>query len=539
MSFFGKLVHRKSSRDVSLRTIFFIPALLLIVVFLAFPVLQTAYLSFVFHPRVSLTLGENSRDTYLGETDDAGVRFLDPDTNYDAGEDPEGGFGVNDTAFLWMRFDISAIPGSANIEAVTLYLFSTFHDETGERKRLAVAGVRNSTAANNWEEATITWNTFDGSSPWTGGSDGGEGDRDEVFRILGIETSDIDDYYSFRFNKDGVVYVQERSGGVVSLQVYGLNPGHERRFVLSEGLDGERPYLEVVYEEAGEAIGLQNYNEVLTSRDTINLEDAPWPPLGTLIHNFIWIAIHLPVTLFAGLFLAIILKDMRGASFIKGAIFLGMVTPLIVGGMILRFIFTQDAGLVPSLFGALGIDRVVLGGREICLVCTLTLQTETLLFGLIFGSVWLWTGFSLIVFSAGLTTIPKDYFEAAKIDGASPFQIFRRITFPLLRPITMVVITMTVLYELKIFDIVIASTNASGGVAGAADVLALQMYRYAFVALPFEPNLAAVVATLLTFLTLFATIWTIRYMVGTKSTRRPGRSAISRALVKLREALRR
>jgi len=106
------------------------------------------------------------------------------------------------------------------------------------------------------------------------------------------------------------------------------------------------------------------------------------------------------------------------------------------------------------------------------------------------------------VYSAGVTTIPRDYFEAALIDGASSWRTFRKITWPLLRPITLVVVTMTLLWELKLFDIVIAAADPGGGVSGAADVLALQMFRYGFVNIPRQYNEAAVVATLLTFLTL-------------------------------------
>ena len=121
----------------------------------------------------------------------------------------------------------------------------------------------------------------------------------------------------------------------------------------------------------------------------------------------------------------------------------------------------------------------------------------------------------MIVYSAGLTTIPKDYFEAAKIDGTPPHRMFFRITFPLLRPMTLVIITMTLLWELKIFDIVYSAVGSTGGTRNSADVLSLQMYRY-FVAGATNPvyyGLAAVVATLLTLLTLVGTAWLFRRMV--------------------------
>ncbi len=266
------------------------------------------------------------------------------------------------------------------------------------------------------------------------------------------------------------------------------------------------PVLSTIFLSFGIELGvsanptLENYANVLTSKDTINLEGFPkFPPLGTLVHNAIWIAIHLPITLFFGLFLALILRDVKGASIVKGTIFLGMVTPLVAGAIIIRYLFSGGVGLIPAFFEWLGIEA--LSGSWMA-------EPDIVLFGLIFGSIWLWTGFSLIVYSAGLTTIPKDYFEAAQIDGASRWRIFTRIVFPLLKPITLVVVTMTVLWNLKVFDIVIAAVGQAGGPAQAADVLALQMYRTAFRALDFPA--AAAVAVILTLLTLVATAWLIR-----------------------------
>jgi len=267
------------------------------------------------------------------------------------------------------------------------------------------------------------------------------------------------------------------------------------------------PALQTVYisflSPSDEFVGFDNYADVLSRAEIVNLEGFPkWPPLGALIHNLIWIAIHLPLSMFSGLALAIILRDVKGASIVKSAIFLGMVTPMVVGGLILRFSFEERVGLVNAFFNILGFEQ---------LTRTWTAYPETALFALIFGSVWLWTGFSMILYSAGLATIPKDYYEAAKIDGASPLRTFYRITFPLLKPITIVVISMTLLWELKIFDIVFAAFSGTRGPGGAGNVLALQMWLYAFRFS--EYNSAAVVATFLTAFTLVISVWMIRYMV--------------------------
>jgi multiple sugar transport system permease protein len=265
------------------------------------------------------------------------------------------------------------------------------------------------------------------------------------------------------------------------------------------------PILQTVYlsflSSSGEFAGLSNYSEILGKSYILNVAGFPkWPPLGALVHNAIWILIHLPLSMFSGLALAIILRDVKGSSIIKSIIFIGMVTPLIVGGIILQYTFTERFGLVTAFFDLLGVEE---------LSRTWTALPNTALFAMIFGSVWLWTGFSMIIYSAGLATIPKDYYEAAKIDGAGPFKTFRRIIFPLLRPLNIVVITMTILYDLKIFDIVFVATF--GGPGKASTVLAFEMWLQGFRF--FNPNGAAVIATLLTLLTLIVTIPMIKYMV--------------------------
>ncbi|USH00761.1 sugar ABC transporter permease [Thermococcus argininiproducens] len=250
-----------------------------------------------------------------------------------------------------------------------------------------------------------------------------------------------------------------------------------------------------------EFVGLENYKNVLLSSDIVNLERFPTnsPPWGALVHNVVWIVIHLPVTVFLGLGIALLLrkKEVKGSSIVKSIVFLGMVIPMIVGGLIIRFLFEEGAGVVPAIFKALGIERLAI---------TWTAYPQTALFAAILGSIWIWTGFSMLMYSAGLASIPRDYYEAALIDGASRFQIFKNVTWPLLKPITIVIVAMTLLWDLKIFDIVYVATG--GGPGGASMVLALQMWDYFARALNY--NYAAVVAVLLTTLTIIPALWLIR-----------------------------
>jgi alpha-glucoside transport system permease protein len=92
--------------------------------------------------------------------------------------------------------------------------------------------------------------------------------------------------------------------------------------------------------------------------------------------------------------------------------------------------------------------------------------------------IWVWAGFSMVVIAAGLAAIPRDLLEAARTDGASEWQVFRRVTVPLLAPVLTVVFVTMLIYVLKVFDIVISV--APGSVQDDANVIALAMWRTSF-----------------------------------------------------------
>jgi multiple sugar transport system permease protein len=257
------------------------------------------------------------------------------------------------------------------------------------------------------------------------------------------------------------------------------------------------PILATVYtsffsDRTGNFVGLGNYDFVLF-HGVYPLINVPnllqgTPPLGGLIDNFIWIAIHLPVVVFSGMFLAVLLRDVRGGTIIKSIVFLGVVIPLVVGGVLFRFIFDKDAGVANAFLSLIGLGS---------LTRTWYAFSNTALLSIIIGSIWIWTGFGMIVYSAGLQGIPVELYEAAAIDGASRWKTFWRITVPMLRSTSIVVVTMTILWELKIFDIVYVVTK--GGPGGTSDVLAYEMYNTTFYGGNFAAGSAiAVILTLMT-----------------------------------------
>ena len=140
---------------------------------------------------------------------------------------------------------------------------------------------------------------------------------------------------------------------------------------------------------------------------------------------------------------------------------------------------------------------------------TWTIYPDTALFSLILGSVWLWSGFSVTMYSAGLSSLPREVIEAAIVDGADFKTILFKVIIPMLKPVTLTVVAMTILWDLKIFDVVYAATQ--GGPGGASMVLALLMYEY-FARLG-DYAMSATVATVLTIIIIPVVIFWIRSVI--------------------------
>ena len=97
---------------------------------------------------------------------------------------------------------------------------------------------------------------------------------------------------------------------------------------------------------------------------------------------------------------------------------------------------------------------------------------------IIIAYIWIWAGFAMVIIAAGLAALPRDLLEAARTDGAGEWQVFRRVTVPLLAPVLTVVFITMVINVLKVFDIVLAV--APGSVQDDASVIAVSMWRVAF-----------------------------------------------------------
>lgn len=259
------------------------------------------------------------------------------------------------------------------------------------------------------------------------------------------------------------------------------------------------------FDNSGTFVGLENYTATLTDARVINLKQIPgYPPYGALIHNLVWVLFHLPLTIILGLGFALLLKRTMGMTVVRTMIFLGMVVPMVVGGILVRFLFSKNSGLIPHLFKALDIQ-----GLNVNWIA----HPQTALVALIATSVWLWVGYAMVVYIAGLTTIPTVFYDVAAIEGSSRTQTLRWITLPMLKNSTGVIVLMTIIWELKLFDLVYASTG--GGPGNSTNVMALEMYLTAF---KFnDPGKGMAIAVILTLMTLIPISFSVRQTLNPQS----------------------
>ncbi|MEX1171932.1 MAG: sugar ABC transporter permease [Chloroflexota bacterium] len=206
-----------------------------------------------------------------------------------------------------------------------------------------------------------------------------------------------------------------------------------------------------------EWVGFANYEYFFTSGET----------LGALANNILWIVFLTAGSVGLGLLVAVLVDRVRYESVIKAVIFLPMAISFVAAGVIWRFMydFRAESGTLNAIVTAFGFEPIGwLSGWPL----------NTIL--LIVVGIWMQVGFAMVILSAGLKGISTELLEAARVDGATEVQVFRRITFPLLLPTVAVISTTVIIIALKAFDIVYIMTNGNFG----SEVLANRMYKELF-----------------------------------------------------------
>ena len=207
-----------------------------------------------------------------------------------------------------------------------------------------------------------------------------------------------------------------------------------------------------------EFAGLVNYERLLTDNY-----------FHTSLNNtLIWMVAALILPTGGGLVLALLLHGrVRGANVFKSLFYLPITISMIVIAQTWQWMYQPDWGLLNTLLKLLGVE-----GWKIFWLS----QRGLALAAIIFAWSWQQVGLSMVIFLAGLTSLPGEMLEAAQIDGANYLQSLRRIVIPLLLPSSVVVVALAVINSLRSFDLVWVLNEGGSG----SSTLAVQMYRETF-----------------------------------------------------------
>ena len=217
-------------------------------------------------------------------------------------------------------------------------------------------------------------------------------------------------------------------------------------------------------------VGLDNFKQLLTN-DKDFLDLSKFPPGGALINNLRWVIFYISLSLLIGLGLAVLAVRVRYERVVKTVIFVPMAIAATAVGIIWLFVYSPDPGI--------GVLNAVLVGLDSSFHPIAWLGRPDLVnYALIFAYIWASVGFVMVVLSAAIKGIPAEIMEAARVDGAGEWNIFRRIMLPMLSlPISVVTIWLFI-NVIKVFDIIYVMTT--GGPGTSSRVIAFTMYEETF-----------------------------------------------------------
>ena len=207
-------------------------------------------------------------------------------------------------------------------------------------------------------------------------------------------------------------------------------------------------------------VGFANFAKIFTDRLFLN----------AIINTSIWMAAAILVPTLLGFVLALLVdRSVPGSTVFKSIFYLPICLSAVVVGQIWTWIYQSDWGLLNTVIE-------VVSGQNFNFAWLA--KPETSLGSVIVAWSWQQTGLSMVIYLAGLTSIPEDLLEVCEIEGTTSWQKIRLVIIPLLTPATVVVIALSVINSLKGFDILYIMTG--GGPFNTSDTLAMHMYNESF-----------------------------------------------------------
>ncbi len=247
----------------------------------------------------------------------------------------------------------------------------------------------------------------------------------------------------------------------------------------------------------GQWVGLSNYQTVLA-------DDGMWRSIGL---SLAWVVANGLVQTGLALVAALVLNEQfPGVRIARNWIILTWIVPTVVVVIIWRWLFSTSGGMINPLLVSSGIVERPIGFFN---------TPWTAFATLVFINSWRWFPFITLMLLAGMTRIPSDLYEAARIDGANAWKRFSRITWPLLKPTLTVLAVVGTLLSFNVFDIIWLLT--SGGPAGGTRTLPILIYETAFKG--YRLSEAATLSVLATLLLVGFALMTSRSMTREESDR--------------------
>jgi len=236
-------------------------------------------------------------------------------------------------------------------------------------------------------------------------------------------------------------------------------------------------------------IGLDNFREVFA--------DPTFAP--AMVHTAVFTIASITFQYVIGFALAVFFnRNFRLSATLRALFLVPWLLPLIVSASTWSWMLNSESGVVNSALGVVGVSQVN----------WLTSPTWSLV-AVIIANIWIGIPFNLVILYSGLQNIPADVLEVAALDGAGGWKTFRHITFPLLRPVSAIVLLLGFVYTLKVFDIIWIMTR--GGPASSSTTLSTWSYQLGFGSLLPHFGAAAAVGNILIVVALFFGLLYIRY----------------------------
>ncbi|MDM4761552.1 sugar ABC transporter permease [Galbitalea sp. SE-J8] len=208
-------------------------------------------------------------------------------------------------------------------------------------------------------------------------------------------------------------------------------------------------------------VGVDNYVRLFTA------DPVFW---RAMLNSVLWVALSLLVPMLLSLVLALALnRRMVGRNVFRSIFYMPAVFASITVAAVWRWIYNPTMGALNQL-----LDHVGLGG----LAHEWLGDPSIAIYSIFAASIWQAVGFGLVLFLAGLQQVQQELVDSARVDGANAWHVFRNVTLPALRPTTAVVVVLTVINSLKVYDLVVGMTG--GGPVQSTQVLALWSVTQSF-----------------------------------------------------------